>query len=341
MIRFNEACTFVANIAFDQKCFSKFRLQTIVYRDLRDKFCLSSQMAVRAIAKVADTYKRDKSKKIAFKPFGAVVYDQRIMAFKRSLEFVSLWTLTGREIVSVILGGYQNDRMKHVGGQADLVLHDGIFYLLCTVETPERPPDDHLGFIGVDLGIVQIATDSTGETFSGSSIEARRRKILKFRSALQSKGTRSAKRHLKKLKQKESRFRKDVNHVISKKLVEKAKCTKSALVLEDLKGITRRIKVRKSQRAQHSSWSFSMLRGFIEYKAKLNGVRVILIDPRNTSRECSVCGCVDKKNRKSQSSFCCISCGHSENADFNAAKVISKRAIVNKPIVSSNLSLVA
>lgn len=340
-IRFNDACTYASNIAFDQQCFSKYSLHTMVYREIRNKFNLSSQMAVRAISKVADTYKKDKSRKILFKSLGAVIYDQRIMTFKK-LEHVSLWTLAGRQTIPIVLGDYQRQRMNQVSGQADLILCDGTFYLHCTVESPEKPTDDPIGFIGVDLGIVKIATDSTGESFSGAQVEARRQGLLALRSALQSKGTRSAKRHLKKLKRKESRFRKDVNHCTSKKLVEKAKRTKSALVLENLKGIGRRIRVRKSQRAQHCSWSFSQLREFIEYKAALSGVGIVLIDPKNTSRECSLCGSIDKKNRKSQAKFCCVICGHSENADLNAAKVISKRAIVNKPIVSdSQIFLVA
>jgi IS605 OrfB family transposase len=215
-------------------------------------------------------------------------------------------------------------------------LVDSKFYLLATVETPERPTDETKEFIGVDMGIVNLATDSTGESFSGSGVEAVRQKYFNLRQALQSKETRSAKRHLKKIRRGESWFRRDVNHCISKKLVEKAKRTNSSIAIEDLKGIRERTRVRKSQRAQHSGWSFYQLRSFISYKAALNGVKVILIDPRNTSRECSVCGYTDKKNRKSQSEFHCASCDHAESADFNAAKVISKRANVNLPIVSDN-----
>jgi IS605 OrfB family transposase len=340
MESFNSACSFTAEIAFNQKCFSKFKLQTLVYRTLRDKFLLSSQMAVRAIGKVVDAYRKDKSKQISFKIHGAVIYDQRIMAFKK-LERVSLLTLAGRQLMPIILGGYQLQRMRHVKGQADLVLVDKVFYLLCTVEVPEPPTDKPTQYIGVDLGIVQIATDSTGETFSGDKIETKRQQISKLRSALQSKETRSAKKHLKKLKRKESLFRRDVNHCISKKLVEKAKDSISAIALEDLTGIRKNTTVRKSQRAKHFGWSFYQLRSFISYKAAMKGVQVVLVDPKDTSRECSVCGYTDKKNRKSQAKFKCLSCGHAENADFNAAKVISKRAEVNQPIVSNNLQKVA
>jgi transposase len=63
------------------------------------------------------------------------------------------------------------------------------------------------------------------------------------------------------------------------------------------------------------------------------GVPVLLVDPRDTSRRCSMCGHVEKRNRVSQSLFRCRSCGHGENADLNAARNIRWRAEVNQPIV--------
>ena len=72
--------------------------------------------------------------------------------------------------------------------------------------------------------------------------------------------------------------------------------------------------------------SFYQLKKFIEYKAKLSGVFVVLVDARNTSRQCSSCGYIEKANRKNQSEFCCKKCGFSENADYNAAINIAARA---------------
>jgi len=82
-----------------------------------------------------------------------------------------------------------------------------------------------------------------------------------------------------------------------------------------------------------SGWAFSQLRDMIEYKAALVGVRVIKIDPRNTSRTCHKCKHCEKANRKSQSEFVCKSCGHSDNADVNAALVIRDKGCVDRPIV--------
>ncbi|TAK13527.1 MAG: transposase, partial [Anaerolineae bacterium] len=107
-----------------------------------------------------------------------------------------------------------------------------------------------------------------------------------------------------------------------------------AIALEDLSGI-RKAPVRRSQRSRHSNWSFHQLRQFVSYKAERAGVRVILVDPRNTSRTCPECGHVAKANRRTQRLFSCVSCGYSAPADTVAAVNISARGYVNSPMVSN------
>ncbi len=325
---FNEACNFIAEVAFREQCASKFVLQKMVYDNVRNQFGLSAQLTIRAIAKVVEAYKRDKSKQCFFKPTGAVVYDQRILSFK-GLEAASILALQGRLTVAMQMGEYQRLQFGRGHGQADLVLVDGVFYLLLVIETPTAPLIDPKGFIGVDLGIVQIASDSDGESFAGETVENTRRRYHEIRKSLQACGSRSARRHLQRIRRNESRFRRNQNHVISKKLVEKAKDTGRGIKLENLKNIRERTTVRKSDRAKHSGWSFFQLQSFIEYKAKREGVVVQYVDPRNTSRQCAACGHIDKANRKTQSRFQCVSCGHVANADKNAAINIAARANVN------------
>lgn len=165
-----------------------------------------------------------------------------------------------------------------------------------TSNVPEETPIDPQGFIGVDLGIKNVATTSDGKLFCGKSLEEKRTRYLKLRTALQKKGTKSAKRHLKRISKKESNFRKDTNHCISKQIVETAKDTGRGISLEKLENIRDRVTVRKSQRAQIASWSFFQLQTFIEYKAQRDGIPVVYIDPAYTSRECHACGHVDKAN---------------------------------------------
>ncbi|EQD60162.1 transposase, IS605 OrfB family, partial [mine drainage metagenome] len=122
------------------------------------------------------------------------------------------------------------------------------FYLMVAVEAPEQPLTVVEGVTGVDMGIVNIAVDSTGKYYSGDGIMEVREHNADLRSRLQSVGTKPAKRHLKKLSGKESRFARNTNHVISKEIVQKAKGISSAIAIEDLNGIRMRTTVRKGQR---------------------------------------------------------------------------------------------
>jgi len=158
MRAFNAACTYIAEIAYQQRCASKFRLQKLLYYEVRDRFGLSAQLAIRAIAKVVEAYKRDKAKRLVFHPASAVVYDARILSFQ-GLEAVSLTTLHGREVVPMQMGDYQRVQFHRAQGQADLVLVNGQFFLLVTLDTPEEPPMVPERFLGVDLGIVNLAVE--------------------------------------------------------------------------------------------------------------------------------------------------------------------------------------
>jgi IS605 OrfB family transposase len=332
MERFNAACNYISAIAFEKKCFSKFSLHKIVYYDVKERFELTAQVVVRAIGKTIDSYRLDKKVQHSFRKHGAIIYDQRIMSFK-GVNKVSLWTIDGRQTIPMIYGEYQKARWFQRKGQADLVYKDNKFYLLISVETEEQPPIDPEGFLGVDLGIAEIATTSEGESFSGKQIDNCRERFQTLRSALQKCGSKSAKRHLKKISNKESNFRKHTNHCISKQIVEKAKRSLLAIVLEDLKGIRGRMKARKSNRSRMHGWSFYQLRVFITYKAMLAGIPVHVINPAYTSQRCSECGHTHKTNRKSQSEFVCKSCGFVDNADHNASKNIALLGVVNHRIV--------
>lgn len=335
MERFNAACNNIADVAFRERTANKIRLQKLIYYNIRAHFGLPAQMTVRAISKVAEAYKRDRSKRPSFRPHGAIVYDQRVLSWKGP-DRVSILTLHGRQLIPVIFGGYQAARLKHIRGQCDLIYRDGVFYLAVTVDLPEPPLLEATNVLGVDLGIVNIAADSDGAIYSGGQVNGLRKRHAKLRTRLQARGTKSAKHLLKKRSRKESRFARDVNHCISKRLVAKAQCTKRAIALEDLQGIRSRTKVRRPQRRQQHSWSFHQLRSFIGYKAALAGVPVLIVDPHNTSRHCSACGHVSPANRKSQALFSCVFCGLAGPADTIAAENIRVlgRALINVPYVS-------
>lgn len=328
MEHFNDACNEIAKTAFKLHTANKIELQKHIYYAVREAFGLSAQMTVRAISKVSETYKRDKNIIPVFDRHGAMIYDDRILSWR--LDRASILTLKGRESIPISIGPYQGERMNRIWGQADLVLRNNHFYLAATVDAPESPTIDPKEWLGVDLGIRNIATDSDGENWSGAEVNGMRARHSELRAKLQSKGTSSAKRLLKKRSGKEQRYARDINHVISKRLVAKAKDTERGLALEDLTGIRSRITVRKAQRRTQNSWGFYQLRAFISYKAKAAGVPLLLINPRNTSRTCPSCGSIDKANRPTRDEFSCASCGFSGPADHVAAENI-RRVAVNQP----------
>lgn len=184
------------------------------------------------------------------------------------LTFFSMYdtlVLFRRVLVPFRIGAYQAARMGSIKGQADVLYRNGTFYLAVTLDVPPPLPDETVSTLGVDLGIINLATDSEGETFSGEAVEKTQQKMLVLRSALQKKESKSAKRHLKKLSGREARFRKDANHRISKRIVQKAKATRQEIAIEELRHIRLRseARLRHSQRARHSSWSFWQLRFFL------------------------------------------------------------------------------
>lgn len=333
MHRFNEACNDIAATAFEKRCTNKIDLQKVVYYPIRERYGLSSQMTIRAIAKVVEAYKRDKSIKPTFRRDGAIVYDQRILSWK-SLDRVSILTIEGRIVVPVVFGHYQTANLGRVRGQVDLIYRDGVFYLGVIVDVPEADMIKPVGVLGVDLGIVNLATDSDGVTFSGETIDRAQKRYDTIKATLQKCGTKSAKRHLKKIGKKESRFRRDVNHCISKKIVVKAKDTASIIALEELKGIRKRITVRRVQRRRQHSWGFYQLKEFIIYKAAVTGIPVVGIDPAYTSQECPICHHIARSNRPNRGSFVCGLCSFSGPADHIAAMNIAARVTVNLPIVA-------
>ncbi len=334
MERVNEACNWLARKAFKEQTRDKFRLQKDYYRELRNKFSLSAQMAVRVIGKVCDAYKKNKKIQPVFKPHSAVPYDKQMHSFK-AMDRVSILTLEGRIMVPFVVGDYFKARLEGVRRQSDLIFNKGKWYLAVTVEVPEEAQIEPKEWLGVDLGIRNLAVDSDGDKHIGDKVEVVRQKQARLKADLQSVGTKSSKKKLKALSGKEARFRADTNHTISKVLVSKAKDTGRGIALEDLKGINNRVTVRRNQRNMHFSWGFYQLRTFIEYKARLSGVPVAVVPAYNTSITCPKCDCINKRNRRSQAEFCCKSCGYTDHADHVGAINIARRAAINQPIVAT------
>ena len=255
---------------------------------------------------------------------------------------MSIWTVAGRVRNLAYIGSSQQIRALSDlrVGESDLVHRDGMRFLYVTVGVAETSLSTPQAFLGVDLGIVQIATDFDGNGYAGKSLNRYRRRQLRIRARLQSKGTKSAKRLLARRRRTESRHAANVNHVIAKRIVAEAARTCRGIAVEDLTGIRDRVRLRKPQRAALHSWSFRQLSRFLTYKAAWAGVPLVEVDPRYTSQMCSRCGHLDKLNRPDQATFACRSCGVVAHADVNAAVNIAHRSAegwgaVNRPYAAS------
>jgi putative transposase len=334
----NVACNRISDYAWKHKTFRQYDLHKATYHTLRAETGLAAQMVVRCNAKVADAYKLDRRAKRMFKPYGAIAYDDRILKWYTERREVSIWSVGRRLQIPYKTGERQHELLAYRQGEADLVYRHEKWYLLQVCDIPDPDERDVDMALGVDLGVINLATTSDGETYTSETIERNRQRMNRLRRDLQKSSTKSARRHLKQLTGRQARFQKDVNHTIAKRIVQKAEHTKCLIGLEDLTYINARTRVKgKEQRARRSNWAFAQLRQYLSYKAQLAGIPLVLIDPAYTSQRCYMCGHTERANRRTQAAFCCVRCGHTNHADVNAAQNIAflAWASVKKPIVST------
>ncbi|WP_067283249.1 RNA-guided endonuclease InsQ/TnpB family protein [Streptomyces jeddahensis] len=345
----NEAATWASRVAFEKDVKKNFALREHTYGEIKARWGLGAQAAQHVIKKTCDAYATLKAnlkagnlgrpgskryrkaveKPIAFRPEGAQPYDDRMLSWQIDQRRVSIWTTAGRiKDVAFTASPEQLATLAlYRRGESDLLCRDGMWFLIATCEVPEAEPNtDPVDFLGIDLGIVNIATTSDGEIMAGRELNRIRVRERKLRTKLQRKNTPSAKRRLKKRRRKEARRAKDINHKIAKHVVAEAERTGRGIALEDLTGIRERVRLTKPQRATHHSWAFHQLGQFIAYKARRAGVAVVHVDPAFTSRTCAECGHIDRANRVSQTWFACRNCGFVDHADRNGSRNIRARA---------------
>ncbi len=344
----NEAANLVSAAAFAGGVRGEYALRKITYGELKAAG-LGAQAAQHVIKKVVHAYAtlhanvragnlgapgsprrlRAQSKPIVFRPGAAQPFDDRCLSWQLDARTVSIWTTAGR-LRGVAFTGSAEQIMTLAAyrrGESDLLTRDGMWFLIATCDLPDRPLTVPNGFVGVDLGIVNLATTSGGTRHSGKGLNAVRHRHRELRRRLQAKQTKSAKRLLKRRRRAEARFAANTNHTIAKQIVTEAERTGCGIALEDLRGIRERVRLRKPQRVTLHAWSFHQLGSFIAYKAARQGVAVVHVDPAYTSQACSCCGHVDKNNRPDQATFFCTSCGFAEHADVNAARNIASRGV--------------
>jgi IS605 OrfB family transposase len=325
------ALNHTSDVAFDKQVFNSVALHHITYRDARKLTKLPANLVCSARNVVAEAYKRDKEKRHRWKDAAAMRYDARTLTVKLDQEYATLTTLDGRVRVNLILSGYHRQYLD--GGweiePTAAVLRNGKVWYLHLVATKDIPDSQSDSCVGVDSGIVRIATTSTGKVFKGGIIKHVRERRFKQRRDLQAARhkSRNRRRLLKRLAGKEKRSVDWLLWNVANGIVEEAlKAEAGTIVIEDLKGIRERVKVAKKQRLIHHGWPFSSLFLKIAHVGSKQGIKVESVDARNTSRTCR-CGHVDKANRTTQSTFRCVVCGYSHNADYVASHNVAARYV--------------
>jgi putative transposase len=311
------------------------RLHHATYYKLREQFPnLPSQLVVAARVRATEAVKsalaRKKKGRKASCPTSVLVpirYNTRTYAIKFQQGIVSLSSVAGRLKIPFSANPYVRNLMNQVigFGSADLIRRKGRFWLHVTVTIPNMEFQASGDVVGVDLGLNHPAVCSNNRFFGERRWREIERRYFRLKRALQAKGTVSAKRHLRKLAGKVNRFRRDCDHVLSRRIVDSVQ-PGTVIVLENLKHIRDRAKQRgRALRRRLHSWSFARFRMFLTYKAEAKGCKVVTIDPCYTSQTCSRCGYVHRSNRLSQSRFLCRACGFELNADLNAARNIVRK----------------
>lgn len=342
---FAEGCNHALRVAKEHGEFRRFRLHHLVYRDLR-AMGLSANLAVQAIARVG----RKRGSRAKFYQATSCAFDQRTLSLRKEDEAVSLTTVAGRQVIPMKLGNYQRGILARARSVQGGVLTRGAkgkwyIHLSLRVETPE-PPEGGGKVVGVDLGQKVLATlstwctgearpdrgSSTGVQFSGGPLKGKRLHYLRKRAEVQSKldrpseRTRGIRRLWERLRGREARFVNHTLHTVTRRIVDGLE-PGDTLAIEELTHLRGRTTKRgKEARHLHHHWPYGRFRALLEYKAALKGVRVVAVDPRDTSKTCSRCGHCDRANRRSQALFRCQACGYQDNADRNAALNIAQRA---------------
>ena len=350
--QYRQACNFVSQYIFDHRFNMTYHsLNSELHSDLRSQLGLKSQLAQSSIKTTIARYKTVKQqlfqnpyrykdengnwqriaktlewlwKPVFFSRPQVDLVRNRDYSFVGSGQVLSINTLgkrtkctfEGKHFAEYLDGSYDL-------GTAKLVELKGLWYLHIPVtkivEDFQKETVRHV--VGIDRGLrfLTVSYDEQGKTefVSGRKVATQRHKFQEVRKQLQSKGTKSAKRKLKAISGRENRWMPDVNHQISKTLIEKyGKDT--LFVLEDLTSVSfeeSNLSRTAKQNNDLRSWAFYQLEQFLTYKAHENRSEVLKVSARYTSQRCPKCGTIHKENRDHHRHLYSCQCGYRSNDD--------------------------
>lgn len=337
------ACNHISKIAFENNCLSNsIHLHKLVYYEARALFKLSSQFTCNAIRHVASRYASAKSQGQTIKKPFRFTKQALVMQYKYDFKYqarvMDIWTIDGRMKGVEYQAGtlFEHYANWEIGG-ATLYIQHGKVYLGQSINK-EIPQENSSGkVIGVDRGLHNLATATDGQRaafFGGRRVKQHRRHHEKLRASLQRKkaqhSTRSLERLLKRLSGRMKRYMANVNHVVSKEVVQFAvESNASRIVTEDLRTLPQRAdkEFSRALRKVIHEWAYADLQKKIAYKAQMYGIELKEVDSRGTSKTCSKCGYNHKQNRKKHV-FKCLQCNYQLDSDLNAARIIRQRGIL-------------
>lgn len=339
MSAYCDACNYVSDYVFKTHNLSQAQLNKALYYDLREKYSLKAQMAQSVLKTVIARYKTilEAENKWIKPSFKKLQYD---LVWNRDYSltggYFSVNTLSGRIKLAYYPEGMDKyfDPTIYKFGTAKLVNKHGKYYLHIpvTYDVEEFDVSKVTNVVGIDRGInfVVATYDSKQKSgfVNGRTIKQKRANYSKLRKELQMRRTPSSRRRIKAIGQRENRWMQDVNHCISKALVDNNP-KHTLFVLEDLSGVRNATeRVRTKDRYVSVSWSFYDLEQKLIYKAKQNQSTVIKVDPRYTSQCCPMCGHIERSNRdKRLHLFCCKNCGYKSNDDRIGAMNLHRMGI--------------
>lgn len=289
---------------------------------------LPSAVVNQTIREVKSKKKNQKAR--LFRRFWCVFNNQNCKLEKENgIYKISFPTLEKRIGVPVFTETYQQHWLDKVlmgqgkHGATELYEKKGRWFVSVSISFEEEKPKTSDKVMGVDVGLNYLAVASIGTTslfFKGNEAAFIRRSYVSRRRFL---GKKKLLQSIKKSKDKESRWMKDLNHKISRQIVDFASMNGVRLIrMEDLSGIRNSAKSKKEPGRNLHSWAHNQLQSFIAYKAEITGIEVEYVKPNYTSQTCK-CSYVDKKNRNKHI-FNCKKCGYVCHADLNASINISK-----------------
>lgn len=338
MIQIKKALNEVSNYIYDNNCLNQSKINADTYYHLRENYGLKSQMAQSCIKTAIAKYKTNKSNGydftlVHFKNFEYDLVWNRDYSITKNV--FSINSLQGRLKIPFETKGmahYFDGSYKF--GTAKLVFKYNKYFLHIpmTKDFEQTSIFQINKIVGIDLGMNFLATcyDSYGKTmfFNGGKVKAKRSHYKYLRKELQELGTQSAKRKIKSIGSRENRYCMDVNHSITKALVDHYG-QNTLFVLEDLsnvRSVTKKVFIK--DRYVSVSWAFYQFKQFLEYKAAMNQSLVITVPPHYTSQTCPKCGHTEKANRnKKLHLFCCKNCNYQSNDDRIGAMNLFRKGL--------------